>query len=60
MIAEDWGDDTNYGGLVFCKLTAVTVVEKKYALSQSGGHISPTWVLLDNQSNMDFSQTDVS
>ena len=42
-IGEDWGDDTNYGGLMFCQVTLV----------QSGGNIKPTWVLIDNQSTVD-------
>ena len=42
-IGEDWGYNTNYGGLMFYQVT----------LGQSRGHIKPTWVLLENQSTMD-------
>ena len=52
-IGEDWGDDTNYGGLMFWKVTAGTVFDHQHVLSQSGGHINTTWVLLDNQLTVD-------
>ena len=58
-IGEDWDNDTGYGGLMFCQVTAGTAVDKnlrleyQHTLSQSGGHTSPTWVLLDNQSTVD-------
>ena len=42
-IGEDWGGDTNYVCLMHCQVT----------LGQSGGHIKPTWALLDNQSTVD-------
>ena len=38
---------------MFYQLTAGTVVEYQHALSQSGGHINPTWVLLGNHSTLD-------
>ena len=50
---EDWGDDTHYGGLMFCQGTTGTAVEYQPTLSQSGGHINTTWVLLDNQSTVE-------
>ena len=53
-IGEDWGDVTNYGGLMFCQVTTGTTVEQQHVLVQSGGHTKPTWVLLDNQYNMDI------
>ena len=59
-IGEDWGDGTDYGGLMFCQVTAETATNKtlnleyQHALSQSGGHIRPTWVLLDNQSTVNM------
>ena len=53
MIGEQWGDDTNYGGLMFCHVTEGTAVEYQHTLSKSGGNINPTWVLLDNQSTVD-------
>ena len=34
-------------------MRAGTAVEQQHTLSQSGGHIKPTWVLLDNQSTVD-------
>ena len=37
---------------MFCQVTAGTTVDQQHALSQSGGHIKPTWVLLDNQSTV--------
>ena len=40
-IREDWGGDTNYGGLMFCQVTTGTTVEQQHALCQSGGHINP-------------------
>ena len=52
-IREDWEDCTNYGGLVLYQVTAGTAVEQHHALSQSGGHINTTWILLDNQSIVD-------
>ena len=52
-IGEDWGDDTNYGGLMFCQVVSGTAVEYQHTLSQSGAHINPTWFLLYNQSTMD-------
>ena len=52
-IGEDWGDDTNYAGLMFCQVMADTAVEQQHVLSQSGVHTKPTWVLLDNQSTVD-------
>ena len=52
-IREDWGDDTNYGGMVFYQVTSGTAVEQQQALSQSGGPIKPTCFLLDNQSTVD-------
>ena len=48
-IREDWGDETNYGVLMSCKVAEGTAFEQQHALIQSGGHINPTWVLLDNQ-----------
>ena len=53
-VGEYWVEDTNYGGLVFCQVTEGTTVEQQHALSQSGGHINPTWVLLDNKSTMEI------
>ena len=53
-IEEDWDDDTKYGGLMLCQVTAGTEVEYQHTLSQSGGHINTTRVLLDNQSTVDF------
>ena len=52
-IGEDWGDNTNYGSLIFCQLTLCTTFEHQHAFSWSGGHIKPTWVLLYNHSTMD-------
>ena len=52
---EDWGDDTHYGGPMFCQGTTGTAVEYQPTLSQSGGHINTTWVLLDNQSTVEVS-----
>ena len=46
-IGEDWGDDTDYGGLMFCQVTAETAtknnpkMEYKNVSSQLGGHIIP-------------------
>ena len=57
---EDKGDNTDYGGLMLCQVTAGTTVDKnpileyQHNLSQSGGHISPTWALLENHSTMDI------
>ena len=34
---------------MLCQVTAGTAVEQQNVLSQSGGHINPTWVLLENQ-----------
>ena len=34
-------------------MTAGTAVKQQHMLSQSGSHINPTWVLLDNQSTVD-------
>ena len=53
-IGKDWGDNTNFEGLVFYQTTAGTAVDNQHALSQSGGHINTTWVLLDNQSTVDI------
>ena len=53
-IGEDWGDDTSYGGLMFCQVTAGNTVEYQRTMSQSGGNINTTCVLLDNQSDMNF------
>ena len=33
-------------------MTAGTAVKQQHMLSQSGSHINPTWVLLDNQSTV--------
>ena len=33
---------------MFCQVKSGTAFEQQHALSQSGGHIKPTWVLLDN------------
>ena len=52
-IREDWVDDTNYGGLMFCQVKPGTAVDQQHTLSQSGGHINPTWDLLDNQSTVE-------
>ena len=52
-IREDWGDNTNYGGLMFCQVTVGTAVEYQHTLSQSGGHINTTCVLLENHSTVD-------
>ena len=44
---------------MFCQVTAGTAVDKnprleyQHTFSQSGGHIIPTWVLLENQSSVD-------
>ena len=57
-IREDLEDDTNYCGIMFCQVTVKTATNKdakleyKHMLSQSGGHINPTRVLLDDQSNV--------
>ena len=52
-ITEDWRDYTNYGGLMFFQVTAGTAAEQHHALSQSGGHIKPTSVFLENRSTVD-------
>ena len=57
-IGKYWGDDTDYGGLMFFQVMAETASTKKtlkmerckHMLIQSVGHIIPTWILLDNQS----------
>ena len=59
-IGEDWEDDTNYGGLMFCQVMAGTEVEYQHTLIHSGGHINPTWFLLDNQSIVDIFPIHVS
>ena len=38
---------------MLCQVTAGTEVEYQHTLSQSGGHINTTRVLLDNQSTVD-------
>ena len=38
---------------MLCQVTAGTAVEKQHVLSHSGGHINPTWDLLDNQSTVE-------
>ena len=58
-IGEDWGDNTNYSGLMFYQVKAEAATNKEpnmeyqHALSQSGGHTIPTWFLLDNQYTVD-------
>ena len=58
-IGEDWGDNTNYSGLMFYQVKAETATNKEpnmeyqHALSQSGGQTIPTWFLLDNQYTVD-------
>ena len=58
-IGEDWGDDTDYGSRMFYQVTVETATNKtlkiqyQHALRQSGGNISPTLVLLENQSTVD-------
>ena len=59
MSGEDWGDNTNYGGLMLCQVTAENannkdqILEYQHTLSQSVGHIIPTRVLLDTHSTVD-------
>ena len=53
-IGKDWGDNTNYGGLFFCQVTTGTAVEQQHTLRQSGGHIKPTWFLIENQYTVDL------
>ena len=38
---------------MLCQVTAGTAVEQQNVLSQSGGHINPTWVLLGKQLTVD-------
>ena len=60
-IGKDWGDDTDYGGLVFYQVMTETAETNKKSkmekyqnvLRQSGGSISPSWVLLDDQCTLD-------
>ena len=58
-IRENWGDYTKYRGLMFSHVTVESStnedpnMEYQHALRKSGGHISTTWVLLENQSTVD-------
>ena len=59
-IGEDWGNYTEYVCLMFCQVMEDTATNKNpnmeyhHALIQSGGHISTTWLLLDNQSTVEI------
>ena len=58
-IGGDWGDNADYRGLMLCQVKEDTATKKvpkleyQHTLIQSGGHIIPTRVLLDNQSTVD-------
>ena len=53
------GGFTDYSGLMLCQVTVEArtnnnpKIEYKHTLSQSGGHNSPTWFLLYNQSTVE-------
>ena len=52
-IGENWGYNTNYGGLMFYQVTAGNTVEYQHTLIQTGGHTNTTWILLNNHSTVD-------
>ena len=58
-IEEDWGDNTDCSNLMLFQVTAEITTDKnlnmeyQHTLSQSGGNMNPTWVLLDNQSTVE-------